>query len=69
LKWQERNKAKGTLGITKAKSKKKSCRNCFYLNKGKICSKHLLKVKDDNVCAKYNSKEVRVYGGGSVRPK
>jgi hypothetical protein len=60
---------KDLLGISLSDSDKKCCRFCFYYNDVNLCSKHLIKIKKNNVCPEYKSNRVKVYRGGSVSPR
>ncbi|MEC1178524.1 hypothetical protein P9B03_08530 [Metasolibacillus meyeri] len=65
----ERIQLKKQLGINSSDGNNKKCNNCFYYTKQKICSKHLLVTKREEVCAQYASRSIKVFQGGSASSK
>ncbi|KYG90327.1 hypothetical protein A0U40_18560 [[Bacillus] sp. KCTC 13219] len=65
----ERIQLKKQLGINNFERKNKKCSTCFYYTKQKICSKHLLVTKREEVCAQYTSRSIQVFQGGSASSK
>lgn len=66
---QIRAEAKLEHGIVQSKYKRKKCSSCFYKNRNKICGKHYVLTKDDEICPKYLRYSPTVYGGGRVSPR
>lgn len=60
---------KRRVGIRVSNYKLKKCGNCFFYNTNRVCGKHYIRTKKEEVCPDFRKISTTVYGGGRVNPK